>query len=65
MVAAGFVIMVAILVAAERENFTPCGSCMDWIFEFGGGDCLVAFQGVRDGDIQMFTARELMPFYPR
>src|SRR5690242_15496079 len=24
----------AIAIAAERERFTPCGACMDWIMQF-------------------------------
>jgi cytidine deaminase len=36
LVAAGSQRMVAVLIAAERERFTPCGACMDWIFELGG-----------------------------
>src|SRR6188472_3095923 len=36
MVAAGHGPATAILVVAERERFTPCGSCLDWIFELGG-----------------------------
>jgi len=56
--------IVAILVAAERERFTPCGSCMDWIFQFGGPDCKVGFQNSEDGPISFYTAHELMPHYP-
>jgi cytidine deaminase len=55
----------AIIVVAERERFTPCGACMDWIFQFGGPECLVAFQTSRAGPINVVTAHELMPFYPR
>jgi cytidine deaminase len=64
MVAAGQKHLAAIFVAAERERFTPCGACMDWIMQFGGNDCIVAWQSSRDGEIQVFRARELMPFYP-
>lgn len=56
---------VVVMVAAERERFTPCGACMDWIFEFGGPDCEVAWQPNPDGRIVIMTAHELMPFYPR
>src|SRR5688572_18254160 len=31
MVSSGHTDLVAIAIAAERERFTPCGSCMDWI----------------------------------
>lgn len=64
MVAAGHQRVVAILVAAERTRFTPCGACMDWIFQFGGPDCLVGYQSKAGGKINVLTATELMPFYP-
>lgn len=54
----------AVLVAAERSHFTPCGACLDWIFEIGGGECRVGFQSTRDGDTTWFRAAQLMPHYP-
>ena len=33
MISAGKKKLDAILVVAERDKFTPCGSCLDWIFE--------------------------------
>lgn len=65
MVAAGHTKLQAILIVAERELFTPCGGCMDWIFQFGGASCLVAFQSKREGKIKTFRAEELMPYYPK
>lgn len=65
MVASGGAQALAILVAAEREQFTPCGGCMDWIFELGGGGCHVGFQGRQDGPVTWWRALELMPHYPR
>jgi cytidine deaminase len=55
---------VAIVVASERERFTPCGGCLDWIFELGGPDCVVAFQGKPGGQLLTLRADELMPHYP-
>jgi len=55
----------AILVVAERENFTPCGSCMDWIYELGGPECVVGFQNKESGPIKKFLAKDLMPYYPK
>jgi hypothetical protein len=37
---------------------------MDFIFQFGGPDCQVAFQGKPGGPVSVYTARELMPEYP-
>jgi cytidine deaminase len=64
MVADGHRDLVAVLVVAERERFTPCGSCMDWIFQFGGAECIVGFQNSRNERILVLRARELMPHYP-
>jgi len=64
MVAAGGTTAVAVLVAAERDRFTPCGSCLDWIFELGGAGCLVAFQPRPEASIVALRADELMPHYP-
>ncbi|MFA6058667.1 MAG: hypothetical protein WC756_10750 [Taibaiella sp.] len=55
---------VAILVVSERERFTPCGGCMDWIMQHGGKDCLIGYQNIEDGEIKVFFAKELMPLYP-
>lgn len=56
--------LIAILIAAERERFTPCGSCLDWIFEIGGGDCMVYSEKSMGGDTKSYRASELMPYYP-
>jgi cytidine deaminase len=55
---------VAILIVAQRERFTPCGGCLDWIFELGGPDCLVGFQAAPGGRVDVLRADELMPHYP-
>lgn len=64
MVAAGRSDARAIVIAAERDHFTPCGACLDWIFELGGPNCLVAFQRVPGGEVAALRADELMPYYP-
>lgn len=65
LVAAGSDRAVIVVLAAERERFTPCGSCLDWIFEVGGPECRVAWQATEGGDVAVVTAAELMPMYPR
>lgn len=65
MVAAGDTKLEAILVVAKRECFTPCGACMDWIFQFGGERCLVGYQTEAYGDIIVLQASDLMPYYPK
>lgn len=64
MITAGDKVITAILIVAEREQFTPCGSCMDWIFQFGGGECKVAFQSKPKGEFLIYSAKQLMPHYP-
>lgn len=65
MVSAGHTDANAVLVASERERFTPCGSCLDWIFELGGPNCWVAFEPTRGVRLRIYRAVELMPYYPR
>jgi len=64
MVAAGHNRLRAVLVVADRHRFTPCGACLDWIFEFGDPDCAVGFQKQPGGAIEVLTAGQLMPYYP-
>ena len=64
MVAGGQRKIVALVVVAERERFTPCGACMDWIMQFGSDECVVGFQGTQGGNVTTYTAKELMPHYP-
>jgi len=64
MVAAGSRKLTMIVIVAEREQFTPCGACMDWILQFCE-DCVVAFQSTKGGLFFQLRARELMPHYPR
>lgn len=56
----------ALLIVSARERFTPCGACLDWIFELGGPDTLVAHLqgGMPVSDVQVYRADELMPVYP-
>lgn len=64
LIVAGYDNFDMVMIVAERENFTPCGSCMDWIMEIGGQNAQVMFQGKPDGDIFIYSAKELMPKYP-
>jgi cytidine deaminase len=64
MVAGGEKKIVAIIIVAKRQKFTPCGGCMDWIFQFGGKECKVAFQPEPGAPFVIYTAGDLMPHYP-
>ena len=57
--------LIAILIVAERKFFTPCGSCMDWIMQFGGENCVVGVQNVQNSEVKEYFAKELMPYYPK
>ena len=65
MISGGDDVLIAIFIAAERERFTPCGACMDWIFEFGGSGCQVIWQSHVNGKLQALSAHDLMPHYPQ
>jgi cytidine deaminase len=64
MVSSGCQKLDAIIIVSNRKKFTPCGGCLDWIFEFGGPECLVSYQNKKNGKIEIFVAKELMPHYP-
>ncbi|MEU4241884.1 hypothetical protein [Actinoplanes sp. NPDC026619] len=64
MIAGGGSQAIAIAVVSTRDHFTPCGACMDWIFELGGPKCRV-YVSNREGFVLFdHLAEELMPFYP-
>jgi len=65
LVAGGGSYLRAVFIAAERQRFTPCGGCLDWIFEIGDEITHVFTQSTVDGAIVSHTAGELMPYYPR
>lgn len=64
MVAEGRQRLVAIAVVSEAADVSPCGSCLDWILQIGGNECLVAWQQSRGGPVEVRTAGEMMPFHP-
>jgi cytidine deaminase len=63
--AGGANLIKAVVIAAARERFTPCGGCMDWILQFAVDECVIASQSAPNGPLQSLTARQLMPFYPK
>ena len=66
MVAAGERSLVALAVVAERERFTPCGACLDWIFQFADPrTCVVFCQSEREGRVTEYLLQTLMPFHPK
>ena len=58
-------VALAMVIAAERDSFTPCGSCLDWIFQLGSAGTLVAFSPTPQKiGHHIWRADELMPYYP-
>lgn len=64
MVSAGDGPAVAVVVVSNRNRFTPCGACLDWIFELGGPETLVAYEAQPGGEAKTYRASDLMPYYP-
>jgi cytidine deaminase len=66
MVTAGDNRITALAIAAERDRFTPCGACMDWIFQFADPEtCEVFCQAAPEGPVVRYRLHDLMPYYPR
>ena len=63
MVASGELKFLGILIVADRDFFTPCGGCMDWIMQHGEENCMVGFENINKV-LNTFHAKELMPYYP-
>ncbi len=64
MVTAGHREANSLLIVSARARFTPCGACLDWVFELGGPECLIAFQRSEGTAIEPLRADEFMPYYP-
>jgi cytidine deaminase len=64
MIAEGRERLLAIAVVAELWDIAPCGSCLDWILQLGGDDCLVVWQRKLGGAVERHSAVEMMPFHP-
>lgn len=55
---------IAIAIVSKTIFFTPCGSCLDWLFQFCDRDSPVIIQN-QDRDIYRLTLRDLCPYYPK
>ena len=53
-----------IAIASETEHFTPCGACLDWIFQFSNEKTLVVVSD-KNHKNTIYKLRDLMPYYPR
>jgi len=55
---------VRIALVAKTEFFTPCGSCLDWLFQFCRLDSKIVIQN-KNREIKRFKLKDLMPYYPK
>ncbi len=49
-------------IVAETKMFTPCGACLDWIFQFSVKMPVILIDNQKE--IKRFSLDELMPHYP-
>ncbi|WP_369188722.1 cytidine deaminase [Streptomyces sp. R08] len=63
LVAGGGKSAVALFVVSPR-GWAPCGSCLDWIFELGGKDCIIFTQAAEGEPISIYRATDLLPHFP-
>ena len=65
---AGESVVRDVVIAAEREKFTPCGDCCDWLMQFSDELTRVHFSNEVDDTyltVVTFALHDLMPHYPR
>jgi cytidine deaminase len=65
MISAGSKVASKIIVVSNRALFTPCGSCLDWIYMVAAPDLEVAYWNCETDELRVWLFSELMPFYPR
>ena len=53
-----------IAIASETEHFTPCGACLDWIFQFGDAETIIVVSDKFKNNT-IYKLKELMPHYPK
>lgn len=54
-----------LLVVSDKNKFTPCGRCLDWIYQFGHSQIKIGTQSNFEEPIQWYTLTELAPHYPQ
>ena len=63
MVSSGQHLFTQAAVVCGRDQFTPCGACLDWLFQFAVSDTVEILVGDGTG-YTSFILANLMPFYP-
>lgn len=52
-----------IVIVSHCKNFTPCGACLDWLFQFSTPTTSVVV-GDKDKRLKTYMLRELCLHYP-
>lgn len=53
-----------IAIASQTTHFTPCGACLDWIFQFSDAKTIIVISDKAKKNT-IYKLDELMPHYPR
>lgn len=63
----GFTDIEFVLIASDREAFTPCGACIDWLMQFckEPSKVIVGYQNNPANEVVWFYLTSLMPHYPK
>jgi len=55
---------IKVAIAADVESFTPCGACLDWLYQFCTQDAILITQNKRR-EITEYRLKDLYPAYPK
>ncbi len=55
---------IRVAIVSETSHFTPCGACLDWLFQFCIKDAEIIIQN-KEREIIVYKLSELCPHYPR
>ncbi len=63
MISGGRSTFTEVVLISDRDNFTPCGSCIDWLMQYAENES-VSITVISNGKKSIFKLKELMPYYP-
>ena len=55
---------VKVAIVSDTHHFTPCGACLDWLFQFCVVDAEIIIQS-KAGETTVYKLSELCPHYPK
>lgn len=56
---------VRVVIVSDREFFTPCGSCRDWLLQFCIADAIVVIANSDNGRLFHYTLNQLCQYFPK